>query len=467
VLRRQQSSLFILKSLAARGEAPKAVQDIKNLDKLDLFDVQNLSARQQKLLVGAPVTIPESVSGARDAKRIQLSQSRSGTDSAAKLLVNLLESNSSPEYRNTLVLSVGREVVEEAVRANCQPVSPSPETQFNKALWKDGVLPGLATASVILPRLNQNSATGFMLSALSSFGSPEVSTAETAQELLHLQQLPKLIDVGKLSAENRAKLEGALDLRNELANFVRMDLLHLVGTGRWKKMDAEARFDAASRTLSASRVAFHPGDAMHSFDHADFEVDEENPITSFIRDPGSDSYGIRFDDGHELTLTVENGDEDKEAKLMGDGLSKVPDALRGYIRSVRMREKPHEGDTETTLRVMDAGDGHINVYPTARKDATAESYAKTLIHEAAHLWNKSDDSTPYLGKDNKLWAMAVATDPLVPSGYSAEDVGEDLAETVALFFGSRGTPEYSAYREQFPARFAILEDAFGDQRFGG
>jgi len=83
--------------------------------------------------------------------------------------------------------------------------------------------------------------------------------------------------------------------------------------------------------------------------------------------------------------------------------------------------------------------------------------ADSLAHETGHVWS----GRLWIDPQRKAeWEAAVASDGLVVSAYAKSSLGEDAAETVALYSMVRGTLREAEYRAMFPARFGILDQAF-------
>jgi hypothetical protein len=139
----QQLMLSSKKSFArTRGFKPST---------LDLFELDRVSPRAQERIFGASVIIPDSVRGAHDSQKIQSEVEHAGVDAAAKLLIRSLEANADPLYRNTLVLNLERDIVEQAAKLLPSSTPTGPLGRFDSSLWADGVSVGLAKAAAWMP----------------------------------------------------------------------------------------------------------------------------------------------------------------------------------------------------------------------------------------------------------------------------------------------------------------------------
>jgi hypothetical protein len=106
---------------------------------------------------------------------------------------------------------------------------------------------------------------------------------------------------------------------------------------------------------------------------------------------------------------------------------------------------------------MTAGkDGVVNIYPTLTP--MSQDYLEgTMVHETGHTlsgqkWGEESS------RKWKPWKDAMKSDVVVPSKYAKSSPGEDFAETLVVYFQTKGTPQEQEIRILMPARIKIIED---------
>ncbi len=96
----------------------------------------------------------------------------------------------------------------------------------------------------------------------------------------------------------------------------------------------------------------------------------------------------------------------------------------------------------------------VLLYPRALR--TSARLRCTLTHELAHNWWKNE--TEHAPSLVEAWKKAMQKDGVAPTGYAKKsELGEDVAETVAIYLAVRSSPNMTLARKAFAARFAILE----------
>lgn len=143
---------------------------------------------------------------------------------------------------------------------------------------------------------------------------------------------------------------------------------------------------------------------------------------------------------------------------LAKALGSLPPALRGKIKEMRINPLPNPNDAKPTpedpnpgVALMSAGGGEVTVYPAAGPNSVLGLYA-TLIHEGAHNF---DDNWSEAQK--KAWQDAMDQDVISPSIYARKSAREDFAETASLYYLSKGTDSYNQLKQDYPARFALME----------
>lgn len=122
---------------------------------------------------------------------------------------------------------------------------------------------------------------------------------------------------------------------------------------------------------------------------------------------------------------------------------------------------------------MTAGvDGVVRIYPQQQRQ-NFEALTSSLVHETGHTITHQEWGTPrverpngeirfvYEGAEWDRYRDAAEADGILPSGYSATDIGEDAAEAMKLYTMVRGTPYEAELRTLYPNRFALLDELLG------
>jgi hypothetical protein len=109
---------------------------------------------------------------------------------------------------------------------------------------------------------------------------------------------------------------------------------------------------------------------------------------------------------------------------------------------------------------MTAGEaGVVTVYPDKDTKAlpTEDLRAGRLVHETGHTWSYKTWGTDTTKNKWIDWKAAMDSDQAAVSAYAKANIKEDVAETIAAYITTKGSPRYQEYRRIVPARFAILD----------
>jgi hypothetical protein len=102
-------------------------------------------------------------------------------------------------------------------------------------------------------------------------------------------------------------------------------------------------------------------------------------------------------------------------------------------------------------RIFMGGEG-----PDNQREMTA-----ILSHEAAHLLGADRfKASPAL---QKKWEAAIRNDNHRVSDYATTSLQEDVAETLALYYQVKGTPDEAVLKRDFPNRYALIKELLGEQ----
>lgn len=159
------------------------------------------------------------------------------------------------------------------------------------------------------------------------------------------------------------------------------------------------------------------------------------------------------------------------------GLRSMPEANRRAIDRIVLEPSPdpRNGTYESgASSYMTAGaDGTVRIYPTDAPQSF-EALASTMVHETAHVvshraWGSPTAGTgpnggtqfQYSGADWDAYRRAAQEDGVLPSGYAATDIGEDLAETWRLYSMVEGTAFEAEVRALYANRFALIDELNG------
>jgi len=150
-------------------------------------------------------------------------------------------------------------------------------------------------------------------------------------------------------------------------------------------------------------------------------------------------------------------------------LVRLPPASRALVTSITLNAQRNPDDAHWAVEYgdpnfesfMTAGAaGDITIYPSQGGAQSQRSIDDSMVHETGHTWSMSvwGDDTSAAAWDP--WRNAMASDRISVSNYAAVDIAEDVAETVAVYNNTKGTPAFEEYRAMVPARFGILGGYF-------
>lgn len=184
------------------------------------------------------------------------------------------------------------------------------------------------------------------------------------------------------------------------------------------------------------------------------------PISMPHQDPPSaTSNGKAFGDRTNHTVAT-----------MAKALSELQPETLAVVNTVNLSATPNPEDAfwaeqyhmpGFTSYMTCGASGDVNVYPMTDGEQPKEDIAETLMHESGHAWSKGRWGEDTSGPGWKPWRDAAAKDGIPVSGYAESSMDEDVAETMALYLASRGTPQFDEFRQMYPARFAVLDRELG------
>jgi hypothetical protein len=183
-------------------------------------------------------------------------------------------------------------------------------------------------------------------------------------------------------------------------------------------------------------------------------------------------YTATFSDGPVITIVApkapEAGYHTHTVAEMLKAASCLPKPGRSVINTIMLNAVVNPDDaywaaqysTPDFHSYMTAGAaGVITVYPDkVGTQLPGANYQKSaMVHETGHTWSYKtwgEDTTK--GKWLE-WKAAMDKDVVALSGYATNSIAEDIAETMSIYVGTRGTPKGAEYRKIAPARFAMLD----------
>jgi hypothetical protein len=247
-----------------------------------------------------------------------------------------------------------------------------------------------------------------------------------------------------------------------LAATVRQALLELVAQPETKQKSARAQAARlAELPLTAAPDRVYGELRTVSMDNA--RLLESTPLGAFRFRGGSEAARrCRLQVGeHRVEVVVPARYDAALFSSVAMALSCLPPAARDGIATVILEPRPHGGPAapgfdEVTMWIEGR---RVTIFPTTTLlDTTA--LILDLLHEAGHgltitRWGWGVDPR---GKRWRDWRAAIRDDAgAVVSRYASVDATEDVAETIAVYCGTLGTPTHDEYRALVPARFALLD----------
>jgi hypothetical protein len=91
----------------------------------------------------------------------------------------------------------------------------------------------------------------------------------------------------------------------------------------------------------------------------------------------------------------------------------------------------------------------------------AREMTAILSHEAAHLL--AADRFSAKRELVQTWQKAMDADNHRVSDYATTSLQEDVAETVALYYQVKGTPDEAVMKRDFPNRYAAVRELLGER----
>jgi hypothetical protein len=183
----------------------------------------------------------------------------------------------------------------------------------------------------------------------------------------------------------------------------------------------------------------------------------------------AEAWTARFSDGLQIFIVAPRAPQVGYHQHTVEGVAKtlvqVPRDARSIINTVVLNPVSNPDDAYWAVEYdeadfhayMTAGAaGVVTIYPLP--SAPGESgIPGAVIHESGHTWSRrnwGEDTTQ--GKWIE-WQAAMDSDKVAVSGYSHKSPEEDVAETIHVYVGTQGTPQFDEYRSLVPHRFAMLD----------
>jgi hypothetical protein len=144
-------------------------------------------------------------------------------------------------------------------------------------------------------------------------------------------------------------------------------------------------------------------------------------------------------------------------ELIAKGLAGLPAAERAHIKEVIVDPR-----FKSYMQAASAKDARPNrVFMGGEVPDNQREMSAMLSHEAAHLLAADQfKAHPALVKK---WEAAITDDNHRVSNYAATSLQEDVAETVALYYQVKGTPDEAVMKRDFPNRYAAVRELLGEQ----
>lgn len=199
--------------------------------------------------------------------------------------------------------------------------------------------------------------------------------------------------------------------------------------------------------LAIDNVAFANGNASGTF----YDVSIDGRIIPVYLEGGAPKPGLS------LQTPVE----------IATALARLPPEVRASINAVKINTERNPGDAFWSQQFGDADfrsymtadsyNGVVNVFPTTRAQ-TPDFLASSLVHEVGHFESQTSWGRDNTARSWQNWRDAMQSDRLSASGYAKNNPDEDFAETYALYFQVRGTPQEAEVRALMPERFRLIDE---------
>lgn len=180
----------------------------------------------------------------------------------------------------------------------------------------------------------------------------------------------------------------------------------------------------------------------------------------------------KYVDGVQVTIVapkaLKGGRHTYTVQQVAKQASYLPKMNRKAIKTILLNPQRNPDDAYWAVKYkepnfrsfMTAGAaGIVTIYPEKKKKNLKSENTATdsLIHETGHVWSRKKWG-PHTSKPAwKPWRDAMAKDGVAVSTYAMKSVDEDVAETVAAYVVTQGSPKHNEYKAIVPARFALLK----------
>jgi subtilisin family serine protease len=144
-------------------------------------------------------------------------------------------------------------------------------------------------------------------------------------------------------------------------------------------------------------------------------------------------------------------------ELIAKGLAGLPASVRTHVQQVIV--DPRFKDWQQALSAKDGRPNRIMM--GGEGPSNPREMSAMFSHEAAHLLAgdrfKADPTMA------RRWEAAVKADSQSVSAYAATTLQEDVAETTALYFQVKGTPDEAVFQRDYPNRYALVKELLGEK----
>jgi hypothetical protein len=142
--------------------------------------------------------------------------------------------------------------------------------------------------------------------------------------------------------------------------------------------------------------------------------------------------------------------------LIAKGLAGLPAAERAHVQQVIVDPR-----FKDVMQASSAKDGRPNrVFMGGEGPGNPREMSAMLSHETAHLLSADQfKAHPAL---RAKWEAAIQADNHRVSDYATTSLQEDVAETVALYYQVKGTPDEAVMKREFPSRYAAVKELLGE-----
>jgi hypothetical protein len=144
-------------------------------------------------------------------------------------------------------------------------------------------------------------------------------------------------------------------------------------------------------------------------------------------------------------------------ELIAQGLAGLPATERAYVMQVIVDPR-----FKSFMQAASAKEGRPNrIFMGGEGPDNQREMTAILSHEAAHLLGADRfKASPAL---QKKWEAAIRNDNHRVSDYATTSLQEDGAETLALYYQVKGTPDEAVLKRDFPNRYALIKELLGEQ----